>query len=150
VHGYGLSADAYHETSPDPTGSGVARAIRRALEDAGLGPEKIGYVNAHGTGTLANDASEWQALRTVFGELAEKLPVSSTKSFIGHAQGAAGILEIIATLLSLSRGVVPPTLNYTVRRKNAPADPVFSERPRSHACKLAVCTNSAFGGANAA
>lgn len=150
MEGYGLAADAYHETRPEPTGAGVARAINGALKHANISHGKIGYVNAHGTGTPANDPAEWCAIQTVFGESATRIPVSSTKSFIGHAQGAAGALETIATLLSMQNQVVPPTLHFTIPRKNGPTDPVFTPLPRSHSYRYAVCTNSAFGGANAA
>ncbi len=148
--GYGLSGDAFHETSPDPTGAGVARAISGALEHAGLTPEKIAYVNAHGTGTSANDPAEWRALLNVFGDRAREIPVSSTKSYLGHAQGACGVLELLVTLLSMRAQAVPPTLHYTTARKHAPADPVFAPKPRPHVGEYSVCTNSAFGGANAA
>jgi 3-oxoacyl-[acyl-carrier-protein] synthase II len=147
--GYGLSADAYHETSPDPGGSGVARALAGALEHAALTAGRIGYVNAHGTGTMANDPAEWRALRTVFGG-DPAIPVSSTKSIIGHAQGAAGSLEVLATVVSMRRRMVPQTLNFAGPRRNGPVDPVASPRPRPHAYRYALCSNSAFGGANAA
>jgi 3-oxoacyl-[acyl-carrier-protein] synthase II len=148
--GYGLSADAYHATAPDPSGGGVARAIRGALQKAGLDPAAIDYVNAHGTGTQANDPAEWRALEVVFGAHAARLPVSSTKSFLGHAQGAAGVLETIATLLAMRRGALPPTLHFKNPRPRSPADPVAQDRPRPADVRYAVCTNSAFGGANAA
>ncbi len=150
LSGYGLSGDAFHETSPDPTGSGVARAFRSALKHAGLGPENLGYVNAHGTGTLANDQAEWRAMEEVFGARAATLPISSSKSYFGHAQGAAGSLESVVTLLSLREQVVPPTLHGQAPRRTGPDDPIFDTAPRPHAYQHAVCTNSAFGGANAA
>lgn len=148
--GYGLSADAYHATTPDPSGLGVARAVRGALADAGIEPAEVDYVNAHGTGTPANDPAEWRALELVFGERAARLPVSSTKSFLGHAQGAAGVLEVIATLLGMRRGVIPPTLHFKGSRPRSPTDPVGEERPRPLLVRRAVCNSSAFGGANAA
>ena len=148
--GYGLSGDAHHETAPDPSGAGVARAIRAALADAGVQPAEIGFVNAHGTGTVANDPAEWRAVQKVFGEHALELPVSSTKSFLGHAQGAAGILEIVVTILAMRRQVVAPTLRFTEPRHGCPPDPVGQDRPRPWSHNRAVCTNSAFGGANAA
>lgn len=150
VLGYGLSADAFHDTGPDPTGAGLARAMRAALDHAGLPADQVGYVNAHGTGTLANDPAEWRAIQQVFGQRARSLPVSSSKSFLGHAQGAAGIVEVIATLVSLERGMIPPTRHFTVPRPNSPADPVGQETPRRAPCRVAMCTNSAFGGANCA
>lgn len=148
--GYGLSADAYHPTSPDPTGAGVARALRGALLDAGTDEAGVDYVNAHGTGTAANDAAEFRAIEQVFGARAARLPVSSTKSFLGHAQGAAGVLELIATLCGMARGKIPPTLHFDKARPRCPPDPVAGDRPRVARVERAVCNNSAFGGANAA
>ncbi len=148
--GYGLSCDAYHETSPDPTGAGVARAVCLALHDAGLRPEQIGYVNAHGTGTAANDPAEWRALCSALGSHARSIPVSSTKSVLGHAQAAAGVLEAMTTLLALERGLVPQTLHFRGPRPNAPDDPVGQSTPRAARYEHALSTNSAFGGANAA
>jgi 3-oxoacyl-[acyl-carrier-protein] synthase II len=148
--GYGLSCDAFHDTGPDPTGAGVARAMLGALRHAGLPPERVGYVNAHGTGTSANDPAEWRALLKVFGERARQLPVSSSKSMLGHAQAAAGVLELCATILAMERGCLPQTLHFTRPRQHAPSDPVPSAAPRACAYRYAVSTNSAFGGANAA
>jgi 3-oxoacyl-[acyl-carrier-protein] synthase II len=150
VTGYGLSADAFHETGPDPTGSGVARAIRSALAQAELEADVIGYVNAHGTGTIANDPAEWRALRAVFGARAAALPVSSTKSVVGHAQAAAGALESLATMLGMAHGVLPQTLHFRGLRPNCPPDPVGQDTPRPGTYQHAICTNSAFAGANAA
>lgn len=150
VLGYGLSADGYHETGPDPSGAGVARALRGALRHAGVAPDAIGYVNAHGTGTAAGDPAEWRALRQALGERAERVPVSSSKSFLGHAQGAAGVVEVIATLVALEHGSVPPTRNFVGPRPNAPPDVVAQDRPRPASYDLALCNNSGFGGANCA
>jgi 3-oxoacyl-[acyl-carrier-protein] synthase II len=149
VSGYGLSADAFHETTPDPSGSGVARAIESALRHAGLSPGEIGYINAHGTGTGNNDSVEWLGIQRVFRNCADSIPVSSSKGHFGHAQGAAGVLEIIATLLLLPRQEIPPTLHYRKPRPRCPADPVAADRPRPHNFHHAACLNSAFGGANA-
>ena len=148
--GAGASADAYHATAPDPTGAGIARALRAAIEDAGLDPEAIDYVNAHGTGTEANDAAEWRALRRVFGARVDTLPVSSTKSYLGHTLGAAGVLELITTLLAMRHEVVPPTLHFTRPRGGGPDDPVASSAPRPARIHRALSCSSAFGGANAA
>ena len=148
--GYGLSADAYHDTTPIPSGLGMASAITAAVEDAGLMPEKIDYLNAHGTGTAANDASEWRAIQRVFTDSADQLPVSSSKSFLGHAQGAAGALEAVVTLMAMAHKVVPPTINSTKPRRNAPTDPVAEPKPRPYVIQHAVCTNAAFGGVNTA
>ncbi len=150
VCGYGLAADAFHETSPDPSGAGVARAMSSALADAGIAPTDVDYINAHGTGTEANDPAEWRAIVRVFGDHAERLPVSSTKAMLGHAQGAAGVLEMIATILAMRENVIPQTLSFTRPRPNAPRDPVGSRLPRPGRVRRAVCTSSAFGGANAA
>jgi 3-oxoacyl-[acyl-carrier-protein] synthase II len=150
LSGYGLSGDGYHATSPEPSGAGVARALRGTLDDAGLTADEVGYVNAHGTGTAANDPAEWQALCEVFGARADQLPVSSTKSYLAHAQGAAGILELIATLLAMQHGQVLPTLHFTGPRRRGPVDPIAQALPRALEFEHALCTNSAFGGANAA
>ncbi|MDX1493991.1 MAG: beta-ketoacyl-[acyl-carrier-protein] synthase family protein, partial [Longimicrobiales bacterium] len=149
LSGYGLSADGYHETSPDPGGRGVSRAIRAALSDAGLEPEDISYVNAHGSGTEANDPSEWNGIRHALAASAN-LWVSSSKGAIGHAQGAAGALETIVTILMMRKGLVPPTLNFVGPRPFAPDDPVGGRVPRARIYEHAVCVNSGFGGANAA
>ena len=150
LSGYGLSGDGFHETSPDPTGSGVERALRGALEDADLAPEAIGYVNAHGSGTAANDGAEWNGIRRGLGSSASRIPVSSSKGALGHAQGAAGSLEAIVTLLSMEHGVVPPSLHFVGPRPHGPVDPVGSDQPRAWSYEHALCLNSAFGGANAA
>jgi len=123
--------------------------MRAAIDDAGLTPEAVGYVNAHGTGTQANDIAEWRGLRAAFGPGAETLPVSATKTYLGHAQGAAGVLEIIATILCIKRGLVPPTLRHARPRPWSPPDPVAGTRPRPLEVDHAACTSSAFGGANA-
>lgn len=148
--GYGLSADAFHDTKPEPSGIGMARALAAALEDAGLEPAAIDYLNAHGTGTAANDAAEWRAIQRVFGEHSTQLPISSSKSFLGHAQGAAGALETVVTLMAMAHQVVPPTLHLTERRPHSPVDPVAAPKPRPHVVGQAVCANAAFGGSNAA
>jgi 3-oxoacyl-[acyl-carrier-protein] synthase II len=150
VLGYGLSADGYHETSPDPSGTGIARSMRAALAHAGVEPDAIDYVNAHGTGTVAGDPAEWRAIRQLLGARADGVPVSSSKSFLGHAQGAAGVVELIATLLALEHGTVPPTRNFAGPRPNSPPDPVAGDRPRPADVRFALCNSSGFGGANCA
>lgn len=150
VAGYGLSCDAFHETSPEPGGSGVSRALRAAMDDAGIGDDAIDYVNAHGSGTEANDAAEWLGIQRVVGPRPVALPVSSTKGAIGHAQGAAGVLEAIVTLEGMRHGCIPQTLNFAGPRPHAPPDPVAGPRPRPGPIDFAVSLNSAFGGANAA
>jgi 3-oxoacyl-[acyl-carrier-protein] synthase II len=110
--GYGASADAYHLVAPDPKGAGAARAIESALRDADVGAGDVAYVNAHGTSTPLNDASETRALKTALGSHASAIPISSTKSAVGHSLGAAGAVEAVATVIALQERVAPPTLNY--------------------------------------
>ncbi len=144
VAGFGMTADAGDIVAPDP--KGAARAMRQALEDAGITPSDIGYINAHGTGTLANDRSESAAIREVFGN--NSPPVSSTKSMHGHAIGATGALEAIACLLALTEGTLPPTLGFEADDPDCPLD-VIAHRARS-ATVAAVLSNAfAFGGLNA-
>jgi 3-oxoacyl-[acyl-carrier-protein] synthase II len=150
VLGAGSSSDGHHPTAPDPTGLGIARALRAALDDAGVTPAQIGYFNAHGTGTEANDLAEWRALQRVFGAAVDALPVSSTKSYLGHTLGAAGVLEIIATVLAMRRGVLPPTLGFTTSRGHGPVDLIAEAAPRPAHVRYALKSSSAFGGANAA
>lgn len=150
LSGYGLSGDGHHETTPDPNGLGVARALRGALGDAQLPPTRIGYVNAHGTGTETNDRSEWRGIQRGLGAHSQEVLLSSSKGALGHAQGAAGVLEIIVTILCMRRELVPPTLNWTIPRRYGPPDPVPGPYPRPWSYGHALCLNSAFGGANAA
>lgn len=150
LSGCGMSGDGWHETSPDPKGAGVQRAIQSALCDAALGADDIGYVNAHGSGTEANDLSEWLGVQAALGSRARDIPLSSTKGALGHAQGAAGVLEAIVTLIGMRHDVVPPTLNFRSPRLNAPPDPVPTTVPRPGRWEHALTLNSAFGGSNAA
>jgi len=146
IVGFGMSSDAFHITQPCV--DGAARAIRAALRDAALEPAQIGYINAHGTGTLANDATETAAIHKVFGPHADRLAVSSTKSMHGHALGAAGALEAVATLLALHNGRVPPTANYTEPDPACDLDVVPNQsRPLDAECALS--NSFAFGGLNA-
>ena len=150
LSGYGLSADAWHETSPDPKGAGIERAIRAALADADADAATVGYVNAHGSGTEANDSAEWLGISRALGPNAATVPVSSTKGALGHAQGAAGVLEAIVTIAAMERDLIPPTMNFTAPRPHGPSDPVPGPAPRRWSYARAVSVNSAFGGANAA
>ena len=145
--GEALSCDAMHEVAPDATGRGVARCVGSALRQAEVAPAEIDYVNAHGTGTAHNDAAEWKGLTTALGR--ESVLISSTKGTFGHAQGAAGVLEIIASLLCLEDGTVPPTQNFAGARNRCPGDPVGQITPRAAKVKRWVASNSAFWGANA-
>lgn len=147
VAGFGMSSDAHDLTSPDV--GGMTRAIAGALADAGLSPDAVDYVNAHGTGTTANDASETTALHQVFGPYARKLAISSTKSMVGHALGAAGALEQVAAVMALRDGIVPPTMNYLEPDPACDLDYVPNEARRKP-IKVALNNSFAFGGLNAA
>ena len=146
VAGFGMSSDAHHLTQP--LADGAARAMRGALLDAGIQPEEIGYINAHGTGTQANDVTEAQAIREVFGVHAGKIAVSSTKSMHGHALGAAGALEAAATLMALEQGVIPPTANFTEADPACALD-VVPNVARAASIEWALSNSFAFGGLNA-
>jgi nodulation protein E len=146
IAGFGMSSDAHHITQPSALGA--ARAMRAGLMDAQLVPEAVGYVNAHGTGTLANDATETEAIKNVFGTHAGKLLVSSTKSMHGHALGAAGALEAAATLGALQCGLIPPTANFTAADPACDLD-VVPNTPRPAQIEYAISNSFAFGGLNA-
>lgn len=144
--GFGMSSDAGHITQPSQ--EGAARAMQAALRDAGVAPERLGYINAHGTGTAANDVTETRAIRSVFGSQADRLAVSSTKSMHGHALGASGGLELIATVLALHRGLLPPTANFTAPGEGCDLDYV-PNLARAAAVEAALSNSFAFGGLNA-
>ena len=146
ICGSGMSSDAHHLTQP--TVDGPARAMRSALREAGLQPEQIGYINAHGTGTPGNDPVETRAIREVFGPHADKLAVSSTKSLHGHALGAAGALEAIATVLALHHGILPPTANYNEKDPECDLD-YIPKNSRVFQVEAALSNSFAFGGLNA-
>ena len=148
LSGYGMSGDAYHMTQPAPGGEGVARALRAALADAGAAPEDVGYINAHGTSTPLNDKNETAALRTVFGEHAYKLAVSSTKSMTGHLLGGAGGIEAVAAALAIHTEILPPTINYDTPDPDCVLDYVPNVA-RPARVDVAVSNNSGFGGHNA-
>jgi 3-oxoacyl-[acyl-carrier-protein] synthase II len=146
VRGYASTSDAHHLTAPEPSGRGAAKAIELALRDAGVGPDEVVYVNAHGTSTPLNDRSETNALKTALGERAAQVPVSSTKSAIGHLLGAAGAVEAIATLLALRDRIAPPTLNYEEPDEGLDLDYVPNEaRPLAGANGRAIGISNAFG-----
>ena len=146
IVGFGMSSDACHITQP--SSDGAVRAMRVALRDAGLRPEQIGYINAHGTGTAANDKSEAAAIRAVFGAHADSLPVSSTKSMHGHLLGAAGALECLATVLALRDGELPPTANFNEYDPECDLD-VIPNQAREVQVEWALSNSFAFGGLNA-
>jgi nodulation protein E len=146
VAGFGMSSDAHHLTQPCV--EGPAKAMMWALRDAGLSPERVGYINAHGTGTQANDLIETEAIRGVFGDHADRLLVSSTKSMHGHTLGAAGAIEAIATVLALKNSLIPPTANYTAPDPACNLD-VVANTARSAGLEIALSNTFAFGGLNA-
>jgi nodulation protein E len=146
IVGFGMSSDACHVTQP--SAEGAARAIRSALRDAGLAPEQVGYINAHGTATEANDHMEAAAIHAVFGCHTAALPVSSTKSMHGHTLGAAGAIEAVATVLALRNGVLPPTANFTQADPRCDLD-VIPNHSRVARVQVALSQSFAFGGLNA-
>ncbi|MFH1018611.1 MAG: beta-ketoacyl-ACP synthase II [Pseudomonadota bacterium] len=146
--GYGMSGDAYHVTAPAPDGEGAQRCMRAALRDAGLNPEDVGYINAHGTSTEYNDWYETTAVKKVFGEHARKLKMSSTKSMTGHILGGAGGVEAAYSVLALHRNVLPPTINYETPDPNCDLDYV-PNKPQESRVRSAMSNSFGFGGTNA-
>jgi len=146
--GFGMSADAYHMSAPDPSGDGMKRVMRAALADAGLSPADVDYVNAHGTSTPAGDVVEAGAIREVFGAEADRVMVSSTKSMVGHLLGAAGGFEAVVTVLSLARGLVHPTVNVENQDPKVQLD-VVREGAREVPIRAALSNSFGFGGTNA-
>jgi 3-oxoacyl-[acyl-carrier-protein] synthase II len=147
VAGYGMNSDAYHITAPPEEGEGAVRCMELALKDAGIGKEQIGYINAHGTSTMA-DAIETHAIKTVFGERAYGIPVSSTKSMTGHLLGAAGGIEAVFSILALFHGILPPTINLENPDPACDLDYV-PNKARPVAIKAALSNSFGFGGVNA-
>ncbi|MDA8100556.1 MAG: beta-ketoacyl-ACP synthase II [Nitrospiraceae bacterium] len=148
VVGYGMSGDAYHITSPAPGGEGAARCMAMAIKDAGIAPAEVGYINAHGTSTKYGDELETMAIKTVFGDHASKVPVSSTKSMTGHLLGAAGGVEAVITVLSLLRGILPPTINLETPDPECDLDFV-PNKARNQQVDVALSNSFGFGGTNA-
>lgn len=146
--GYGLSGDAYHITQPDPEVRGAVRSMAMALESAGLKPEDVDYINAHGTSTYYNDKGETEAIKKVFGEAAYKVAVSSTKSMHGHLLGAAGAVEAVACLKAMEEGIIPPTINYETPDPECDLDYV-PNAARQAEVKVAMSNSFGFGGHNA-
>ncbi|MBE3577367.1 MAG: beta-ketoacyl-ACP synthase II [Limnochordales bacterium] len=146
--GFGATGDAYHITQPAPNGEGAARAMRRALKDAGLDAASVSYINAHGTSTPANDRIETQAIKSVFGELAYRIPVSSTKSMTGHLLGAAGAVEAIISVLAIAHGQIPPTINLDNPDSECDLDYV-PWKARTARVEVVLSNSLGFGGHNA-
>ncbi len=148
IVGYGMSGDAFHITAPDETGSGPRRVMLKAMKDAGIAPEQIGYVNAHGTSTPYNDKFETLAIKLAFGDYAYQLPVSSTKSMTGHALGAAGGIEAVLSILALHEKTLPPTVNYEFPDPDCDLDYIPNE-PRRKEVEYVLSNSFGFGGTNA-
>jgi 3-oxoacyl-[acyl-carrier-protein] synthase II len=148
VLGYGCTSDAYHITAPAPDGNGMARAMSLALQDAGMLPVEISYINAHGTSTDLNDKLETMAIKQIFGEHAYQVPISSTKSMMGHMLGAAGAVELIVCTLALQQGVIPPTINYETPDADCDLDYV-PNIARTAELNAALSSSFGFGGHNA-
>lgn len=148
IVGYGMTGDAYHLTAPAPGGEGGARAMKMALKNAGVAPEQVSYINAHGTSTPIGDMYETMAIKSIFGDHAKKMMVSSTKSMTGHLLGAAGGIETVFTLMAMDKGVVPPTINYTDPDPECDLDYV-PNTAREAKLEYAMSNNFGFGGTNA-
>ena len=148
VIGYGLNADAYHITAPPPGGEGAVRCMRMAIKDAKISPDEIDYINAHGTSTPYNDKTETEAIKIVFGDRAYKIPISSTKSMIGHLLGASGAMELAASLMGIQHGLVHPTANYEIPDPECDLDYVAGSA-REVKIKYMMKNSFGFGGQNA-
>ena len=148
IIGYGMSSDAYHFTAPDPEGIGASLCIQAALNDAGIQPTDIDCINAHGTSTKLNDISETRAIKSVFGDYAHKVPVSSTKSMTGHLLGGAGVTEAIYSILTIRNGIIPPTINYEFSDPECDLDYVPNEA-REAEVQTVLSNSFGFGGTNA-
>ncbi len=146
--GYGMSGDGYHMTSPPPDGDGAVRCMRSALEDAGVTPDQIGYINAHGTSTELNDLYETRAIKATFGEAAYKVPISSTKSMTGHLLGGAGGIETVFTALAIQEGILPPTINLDHPGEECDLD-YIPNVARKAEVNYAMTNSFGFGGTNA-
>jgi 3-oxoacyl-[acyl-carrier-protein] synthase II len=147
IVGYGMSADGSHITAPDPEGNGAAKSMANALADAGLNPSDIGYINAHGTSTPLGDVAETKAMKKVYGDAIRHIPVSSTKSQVGHLLGASGAVELIVTMLAVQRGVLPPTINYHTPDPDCDLD-YIPNSAREVRTRCAMSNSFGFGGHN--
>lgn len=148
VVGYGSNADAYHITAPAPEGAQAAKCMEMALKDAGIEPSEVDYINAHGTSTPLNDKNETMAIKSLFGQHANKLKVSSTKSMTGHLLGAAGGVEVIATVLTITNSIIPPTINLENQDPELDLDYV-PNKAQEQAVNVALSNSFGFGGHNA-
>jgi len=148
IVGYGVSADAYHLTAPAPGGEGAVKAMQNAIIDAGLTPDDIDHINAHGTSTDLNDKNETEAIKTLFGKRAYDIPITAPKSMVGHLLGAAGALEAIGTIMSIKNSVVPPTINYETPDPECDLD-YTPNKARGYEMRYAISNSFAFGGQNA-
>ncbi len=148
IVGYGMSSDAFHVTMPDETGSGAIRVMQKAIKDAGITPDEIGYINAHGTSTPYNDKFETLAIKKVFGDRAASIPVSSTKSMTGHALGAAGGIEAVFSVKALTENVLPPTINYKTPDPDCDLD-YIPNKAREAKVDFVLSNSFGFGGTNA-
>jgi len=149
IIGYGATSGAYHMVVPDPTGDDASRVMRLALEEAGIRPEGVDYLNANGASTRVNDKVETQAIKAVFGKYAYNLPISSTKSMIGHLLGAAGAVELIATVLAMQNNIIPPTINYQTKDPDCDLDYVPNQARRVNRLDIAMSNSFGFGSNNA-
>ncbi len=149
LSGYGSTADAYRITDTHPEGRGAAKCIELALTDAQLNPEEIGYINAHGTSTTVNDKVETLAIKKALGDYARRVPISSTKSMMGHLIAAAGVTELIVCLLAIRDGVLPPTINYHTPDPACDLD-YIPNQARQSPCRHALTNSFGFGGQNVA
>jgi 3-oxoacyl-[acyl-carrier-protein] synthase II len=148
ISGHGASSDATHITTPEPDGLGAQKAMRWALQDAAINPDQVDYINAHGTGTKLNDYTETKAIKKVFGQRAYEIPISSTKSMIGHSMGASGALEAIACIMAIRDGIVHPTINYETPDPDCDLDYV-PNTSRQATIQIALSNSFGFGGQNA-
>lgn len=146
--GYGANGDAYHMTAPSPDGEAAAKCMQLALDSARINPEDVDYINAHGTSTQLNDKIETMAIKKIFGDKAYKIPVSSTKSMTGHLLGAAGAVELIASILAITKNIIPPTINYEFPDPECDLDYV-PNTPREGKVDVALSNSLGFGGHNA-
>ena len=148
IVGYGMTGDAFHQTAPDETGSGAIRVMQKAIKDAGITPEQIGYINAHGTSTFFNDRGETKAIKEVFGDHAYTVAVSSTKSMTGHALGAAGGIEAVISVMTMIKDKLPPTINYETPDEECDLD-YIPNTPRDAKVDYVLSNSFGFGGTNA-